>query len=69
MNKEITTREFIIELTKILGDDFFLNDMIWQEELFEKQEKLSKLICKGANSGLLVAKLMVKNLPNTFYTE
>ena len=65
----MTTREFIVKLSKILGDDFFLSDMIWQEELFEKQEQLSKLICEGANSGLLVAKLMVKNLPNTFYTE
>ena len=65
----MTTREFIVKLSKILGDDFFLSDMIWQEELFEKQAELSKLICEGASSGLLVAKLMVKNLPKTFYTE
>ena len=65
----MTTREFITKLSNTLGDDFFLSDMIYQEELFEKQDKLSKLIVDGANSGLLIAKIMVKNLPKTFYTE
>ena len=65
----MTTKEFITELSNILGDDFFLSDMIWQEELHDKQDKLSKLICKGANSGLGIAKIMVKQLPKTFYTE
>ena len=58
--------EFVTQLCKILGDDFFLCDMIYQEELFEKQEKLAQLICKGANDGLPMAKQMVKNFPQTF---
>ena len=65
----MTNRVFITKLTKILGDDFFLNDMIWQEELFEKQGKLAKLICDAANSGNSLANIMVKNLSNTFQTE
>jgi hypothetical protein len=65
----MTNGIFITKLTEILGDDFFLNDMIWQEELFEKQDKLAKLICDAANSGNYLADIMVKNLPNTFHTE
>ncbi len=62
----MTQTQFITRLTKILGDDFFLCDMIWQEDLFDKQEKLSELIMIAANEGLPLAKTMVKHLPKTF---
>jgi hypothetical protein len=32
-------RQFIIKLAKALGDDFFLCDMIYQEELFCKTRR------------------------------
>lgn len=59
-------KNFITEFTQILGDNFFLSDMIWQEELFEKQEKLSQLIAEYANKGCQSAIVMVNNLPMTF---
>ena len=65
----MTNTQFINSLCKILGEDFFLSDMIWQEELFEKQEKLAKLICEGANAGLPLANTMVKNFPRVFQIE
>lgn len=65
----MTNTQFIDALCKILGDDFFLADMIYQEELFEKQDALAKLICDGANSGLPLAKRMVKKFPLIFKTE
>ena len=41
-----TNIEFITKFTELLGDDFFLSDMIHQEELFEKQDAIAKLLCK-----------------------
>lgn len=61
--------EFITQLCEILKDDFFLCDMIYQEELFEMQDQLTQLICKGANDGLPMAKQMAKNFPKVFKTE
>jgi hypothetical protein len=58
--------EFITKFCEILGDDFFLSDMIFQEELFEKQDALAQLICKAANENLLIAKQMTKGFSNTF---
>ena len=64
-----TNTEFITKFTEILGDDFFLSDMIHQEELFEKQDAMAKLLCEYANKGSGVANRMVNLLPNTFRQE
>lgn len=64
-----TNIEFITKFTEILGDDFFLSDMIHQEELFEKQDALAKLLCDYANEGSSIANRMVNLLPNTFREE
>ena len=62
----MTNSKFTQAIAKILGDKFFLCDMIHQDELFEMQDKLAKLICEGANQDLPIAKSMVKQLPKTF---
>lgn len=64
-----TNIEFITKFTEILGDDFFLSDMIHQEELFEKQDAMAKLLCEYANEGSSIANRMVNLLPNTFRQE
>ena len=64
-----TNIEFITKFTELLGDDFFLSDMIHQEELFEKQDALAKLLCDYANEGSSMANRMVNLLPNTFRQE
>tara|TARA_B110000902_G_scaffold16277_1_gene18994 strand:- start:125 stop:331 length:207 start_codon:yes stop_codon:yes gene_type:complete len=64
-----TNTEFITKFTEILGDDFFLSDMIHQEELFEKQDAMAKLLCEYANEGSSIANRMVNLLPNTFRQE
>lgn len=67
---KMTNAQFIAELCKILGNDnFFLSDMIWQEELFEMQDSLAKLIAEQANAGLGLASYMVAQFPNVFETE
>jgi hypothetical protein len=62
----MTHTQFVSKFCEILGEDFFLSDMIWQEELFEKQDGLCKLICEGANKNLPLAKQMAKKFPLTF---
>ena len=64
-----TNHQFIQEVFDVLGENFFLSDMIWQEELFEKQEKLLKIICDYANNGLLSANRLAENMPKVFKTE
>jgi len=59
-------KQFITKLTKALGDDFFLCDMIYQEELFVKQEEIASIIFEYANKGCPIALLMAENLPMTF---
>ena len=59
-------RQFIIKLAKALGDDFFLSDMICQEELFVKQEEVASIICEYSNKGCTIALAMAENLPLTF---
>jgi len=68
MEKIQTTmnKQFITKLTKALGDDFFLCDMIYQEELFVKQEEIASIIFEYANKGCPIALLMAENLPMTF---
>ena len=59
--------EFIEEFIEILGgDNFFLCDLIDQDELFTMQDRLAKLICDHANDGTGVARHLVLLLPNTF---
>ena len=65
----MTNSKFTQAIAKILGDEFFLCDMIHQDELFEMQDKLAKLICEGANQNLPIAKSMVKKLSKTFKTS
>lgn len=62
----MTNSKFTQAIAKILGDEFFLCDMIHQDELFEMQDRLAELICEGANQDLPIAKSMVKQLPKTF---
>jgi hypothetical protein len=61
---------FIEEFIEILGgDNFFLCDLINQDELFTMQDKLAKLIADHANNGTSVARHLVPLLPNTFNVE
>ena len=62
----MTHTQFVSKFCEILGEDFFLSDMIWQEELFEKQDGLCKLICDGANEDLPLAKQIASKFPLTF---
>ena len=64
--RKLTQKQFIKELANILGDKFFLSDMIWQEDLFEMQDKLAKLICKASNDGVSSARTIAKQCPKTF---
>jgi len=61
---------FIEEFIEILGgDNFFLCDLINQDELFTMQDQLAKLIADHANNGTSVARHLVPLLPNTFNVE
>jgi len=61
---------FIEEFIEILGgDNFFLCDLIDQDELFTMQDKLGKLIADHANEGTSVARHLVPLLPKTFNFE
>jgi len=61
---------FIEEFIEILGgDNFFLCDLIDQDELFTMQDKLGKLIAYHANNGTSVARHLVPLLPKTFNVE
>ena len=59
-------KEFVIKLAKAIGDDFFLSDMIYQDELFVKQEAVASIIFEYANKGCTIALAMAENLPMTF---
>ena len=68
----MTQSEFNNRLVDILGGDkFFLCDGIWQEELFEIQDKLSALIVEAVNSrsNVPLAKVFVNKCKTAFYTE
>jgi hypothetical protein len=41
---------FCEQFAEILGENFLVEDMVWQEDLFEIQDKLARLICAAANS-------------------
>jgi|TARA_R110000764_G_scaffold33547_1_gene75201 hypothetical protein len=66
----MTNKLFITKLTEALGgDNFFLCDLIDQDDLFEMQDKIATLIANGANAGISSAKTMVALLPNSFQTS
>ena len=60
---------FIDELCELMGDRFFLCDQYDQDDLFEMQDNIAKLIANNANEGLGLAKFMVGKFPSTFRTE
>lgn len=61
---------FINELCRLMGGDrFFLCDQYNQDDLFEMQDSIAKLIVDNANNGLGLAKFMVDQFPSTFTTE
>ena len=64
--RKLTQKQFIKELANILGDKFFLCDMIWQEDLHEMQDKLAKLICEASNNNISSARTIAKECPKTF---
>lgn len=61
--------EFIDQLCELMGEGFFLRDRYDQDELFEMQDSIARLIADNANSGLGLAKYMVNKFPSTFQTE
>ena len=62
--------EFIDQLCELMGGDrFFLCDQYDQDELFEMQDSIARLIANNANEGLGLAKYMVDKFPSTFKTE
>ena len=62
--------EFIDKLCELMGgDNFFYCDGYDQDELFELQDSIAKLIANSANEGLGLAKYMVGKFPRTFQTE
>jgi len=66
----MTNTKFITEFTELLGaDDFFLCDLIDQDQLFTMQDGLANLIANASNEGNVVATKMVKLLPNVFKTD
>jgi len=61
--------EFIDQLCELMGEGFFLRDQYDQDELFEMQDSIARLIADNANSGLGLAKYMVNKFPTTFLVE
>ncbi len=62
--------EFIDQLCELMGGDrFFLCDGYNQDDLFEMQDSIAKLIVENANNGLGLARYMVNKFPSTFKTE
>lgn len=67
---KMTNVQFISELCKLLGnDEFFYRDLYDQDDLFEMQDSIAKLLAEQANAGLGLARQMVKQFPNAFRTE
>ena len=63
--RKITLSVFISELADLLKP-MMTSDMVWQEELFEIQEKVAELIADGSNSNCSAAKMFVKKWPEFF---
>ena len=64
---------FCEQFAEILGENFLVEDMVWQEDLFEIQDKLARLICAAANSNSSyvrrIAKPFIDNNPACFKTS
>ena len=64
---------FCEEIAEILGEHFLVRDLIDQDDLFDMQDKLSKLICAAANSYSSyvrkLAKPFIDKNPTCFKTE
>lgn len=58
--------EFIKKLADAIGEDFCYSDMIWQEKLFAKQEKVMTLIVDASNSGNRLANIFVRKWDSVF---
>ena len=66
--RKINLVTFISEMADILKP-MMESDMVWQEDLFEMQEKLCNLIADGANSKCASAILFTKKWPEFFETK
>jgi len=66
---EYTNTKLVKAIANTLGDNFFLCDMIDQEELHNLQSKLSTIICEYSNNENSLALAITKQLPKTFYTS
>ena len=66
--RKITLVEFLNGMADILKP-MMESDMVWQEDLFEIQEKLCELIADGANSKCASAILFTKKWPEFFETK
>ena len=66
--RKVTLSVFISEMADILKP-MMESDMVWQEDLFEMQEKLCDLIAAGANSKCASAIIFTKKWPEFFETK
>lgn len=65
--KKLNAVSFANELADLLHP-LMESDMVWQDDLFEFQEKVVDLIARGANDKCAVAKLFVHKWPDFFET-
>lgn len=66
--QHMSDTQLIQTIGKILSDQFFLSDMIWQEDLFKMQDQLAELITSQANAGSRLAMRFADTCPKTFTT-
>lgn len=64
----MTDTLFITKIADTLGEDFMLSDLLGQEELFNKQDTLARIIADAANSDNRLAKIFVRKWPRCFNT-
>lgn len=62
----MTSKEFIQDVCKILGEDFLFTHNMRQEDLFKTQDELAKKIAEAANKGVKEAEYMVSAWPEAF---
>ena len=60
---------FISKLADAIGEDFMLSDMLYQDELFAKQELISKILVDAANKNNELASLFIRRMPRCFHFE
>lgn len=64
----MTNTLFITKIAQVLGEDFMLSDTLDQEELFNKQDTLARIIADAANDGNKLAEIFVEQWPRCFNT-